>query len=62
MTQDPREVCQSCKNPDTQRIIDRDLLMPFSEYHQGTPFKAFRCFCCQAVWHFKVDNPVSKVA
>ena len=56
---DIREVCQYCKNQDTQRVVDSYDLKPYVEYHQGSSFKVFRCFCCGATWHFKCKDSVS---
>ena len=50
---DQREICQYCKNQDTQRVIDPYDIKPYAEYHKWKPFKVFYCFCCKATWHFK---------
>lgn len=53
---DPYEMCQYCKNEDTQQIVNRGELAPYIEYYGTTKFKVFSCFCCSAVWHFPVTK------
>ncbi len=44
-------MCQSCKNEDTQRVVDPYDLAPYADYYAGRQFEVFKCFCCGAVWH-----------
>lgn len=48
---DKREMCPYCYNEETTRIVGTEL-NPFTDFHKGTPFRAFECSACNAKFHF----------
>ena len=47
---DPNEMCPYCKNEDTDIVIDKTYLSPFSDFYKDKKFRVVSCYCCSAVF------------
>ena len=50
---DKREMCRYCYNEDPRRLNGLELT-PYEAYWGETPFKAFECEICRAMFHFVI--------
>ncbi len=49
---DKNEMCISCKNEDTDVIVDEVALQPYREFYKDRDFKVMSCSACGAVFSY----------
>ncbi len=58
--QDQRDVCQSCKNEDTDRLHNKlEITEKFGYFDHSRKF--FYCFCCGHVWNYQSEIKSHKI-
>lgn len=53
---DKNYMCPSCKNENTDAIIDDYYLKPFRDFYGERKFKAINCHCCGAMFSVFFDK------